>query len=56
MQGSCVNLKAEVVAIAALNTLADVALLVLLIPLLWNLQMPLKKRLELCVIFLLGTL
>ena len=56
MQGSCLDLKAQTIATAALNTLADVSLLVLPIPLIWNLQMPLKQRLGLCIIFLLGVL
>lgn len=56
MQGRCVDLKAEVLSTAVLNTLADVALLILPIPTLWNLQMPLKQKLGLCVIFLLGIL
>ena len=56
MQGHCVNLKAEVLATSVLNTLGDVALLILPIPTLWNLQMPLKQRLGLVVMFLLGIL
>ena len=41
---------------SGLNTLADVALLILPIPTLWNLQMPLRPRLGLVVVLLLGTL
>lgn len=56
MQGHCVNLKVEVLATAVLNALADVLLLILPIPTLWNLQLPLKQRFGLCIIFLLGIL
>lgn len=55
-QGHCVNLKAEVLSVAVLNALADVLLLILPIPTLWNLQLPLKQRVGLCMVFFLGTL
>lgn len=54
MKGRCVNLKAEALSTALLNTVADIALLILPIPTLWKLQMPLKQKLGLCIIFLLG--
>ena len=59
IEGHCISLtyaKAWVLATSSLNTLADVALLVLPIPTLWHLQMPLKQKLGLIVMFLLGTL
>lgn len=56
VQDHCLNAKAEILAPASLNTLGDVALLVLPIPTLWNLQMPLKQKLGLVVMFLLGIL
>lgn len=56
ISGSCVNLKAEIVSTAALSTAADVALLILPIPTLLNLQMPKKQKLGLCGIFLLDGL
>ena len=56
MTGKCVNLKAEAISTAALSTVADVALLILPIPILWGLQMPYKQKLSLCGIFLLGGL
>lgn len=56
MSGRCVNLKAEAVSTAALSTAADVALLILPVPTLLNLQVPYKQKLGLCGIFLLGGL
>ena len=41
---------------SGLNTLADVALLILPIPTLWHLQMPLRPRLGLIAVLLLGSL
>lgn len=54
--GRCINIKAGAVSTAALSTAADVALLILPIPTLLNLQMPYKQKLGLCGIFLLGGL
>ncbi len=56
MKGHCVDLKAEVSSTAVLNAVGDVLLLILPIPTLWNLQLPLKQRIGLCMIFLLGIL
>jgi hypothetical protein len=56
LQGRCVNAKAQAIAMAALNTLAEIALLVLPMPILWNLHLPLKQKLRFCMIFFLGIL
>jgi hypothetical protein len=55
-QGRCVDIKAQAISMAALNSLADVALLVLPMPTLWSLRLPLKEKLGLCMIFSLGIL
>ncbi len=56
MEGRCVNKKIQVLAMAVLNTVADIALLVLPMPTLWSLQLPFKQKLGLCMIFFLGIL
>ena len=56
MKGHCVHAKAEVLAASSLNTLGDIALLILPIPTLWKLQMPMKQKLGLVFMFLLGIL
>ena len=55
MNGRC-ELKAAAISMAALSTVADVALLILPIPTLWNLQMPYRQKMSLCGNFLLGGL
>ncbi|KAI4269350.1 MAG: hypothetical protein L6R38_007499 [Xanthoria sp. 2 TBL-2021] len=54
--GHCFDLKTSAIATAALSALSDVSLLVLPIPILWGLQMPLKRKLALISIFSLGGL
>ncbi len=56
MEGHCVNRKAEAITTAVLSTLSDMSLLILPIPIVWGLQMPLKRKLGLLGIFLLGGL
>ena len=59
IQGHCVDpVHRELLLLipSVLNTLADVALLILPIPTLWNLQIPLRPKLGLIVVLLLGTL
>ncbi|OJK01626.1 hypothetical protein ASPACDRAFT_116530 [Aspergillus aculeatus ATCC 16872] len=52
--GTCVNMQPLLIAIAALNLAIDLTIFCLPLPTLWRLQMNLRKKLELSVIFLLG--
>lgn len=55
-KGKCFNLKGRALGAAVMNTISDVALLILPMPLLWKLQMPVRRKLQLFGIFLLGGL
>ena len=54
--GSCFNTLAENIAAGAINAVSDFVILLLPQPVIWRLQMPLKKRLQVSVIFLAGFL
>lgn len=54
--GKCVNINAAVWALAIINILLDVFIILLPIPELYKLNMPLKKKISLIFVFALGFL
>ena len=56
VKGECIDLSSELIASSVLNVVTDVFLLVLPLPILWRLQISMKRKLELIGIFLLGGL
>jgi hypothetical protein len=54
--GRCLNLHAAYMAGAVINTASDLSIVILPQPLIWNLQLSLKRKIGLCAIFLLGLL
>ena len=55
-QGHCIQTTNFYIILASLNLATDVAVLILPIPFIWNLQVRKSKKLSLSVIFLLGSL
>ena len=53
--GTCVNMTAESRAGTLINTIFDTMITILPIPMIWDLQMPVKRRLGLVVLFGLGS-
>lgn len=56
IQGKCGNLSAAYLAAGILNLLSDVSVLVLPIPIVWNLHLPLRSRIALVATFCVGLL
>ncbi len=54
--GSCLNLTVLLVVTASTNIVTDVALLILPMPVVWNLKVELSQKFAVCGIFLLGGL
>ncbi|KAF1915954.1 hypothetical protein BDU57DRAFT_211131 [Ampelomyces quisqualis] len=54
-QGICIDYIGYVYASSAVNVLTDIVLCALPIPHLWRLNLPLKQRIVLCVLFVGGT-
>ena len=54
--GRCGNTTAAYIVIHSINFVTEVFLAILPIPVLWGLQMPTRKKLELSIMFGLGTL
>ena len=54
--GHCGNQTAAYIAVHSINTVIDISLAVLPMPVLWRLQMPTRRKVELSVMFSLGTL
>jgi hypothetical protein len=54
--GHCGNRNAMWIVIGALNVVTDIMVLVLPMPHLWGLQIPLKKKIALIIIFSIGGL
>jgi hypothetical protein len=52
----CGNMAAEFISVGTINLLIDVAIIVLPMPVLWNLQLPIRKKLGLTAIFGIGAL
>lgn len=55
-KGHCGNVTANCLAGAAINVFTDLVILVLPMPIIWNLNVPLKSKLSLSFIFGLGFL
>ena len=56
VRGTCINRNLAAIILGSINVLIDVVLLVLPMPLVWKLNIPLKFKLQLIGIFLLGGL
>lgn len=56
IQGQCVNLTGAYIGSGITNTLSDLAILILPMPIIWQLQIPKKQKMVICGIFLLGGL
>ena len=56
MNGKCGNKIAGYISFHSTNFILDIALAILPMPILWGLQMPTKKKIELSFMFALGTL
>lgn len=52
----CINRGVLAIAVAGLNVLTDVVILLLPIPIIWHLQIALRQRFALSFVFLLGSL
>ncbi|KAI4284402.1 MAG: hypothetical protein L6R38_001455 [Xanthoria sp. 2 TBL-2021] len=56
IKAECINLSAMSIVTASLNVATDIVTLTLPLPLIWRLQLPRAQRLQVCGIFLLGSL
>lgn len=56
IQGSCLNLRAIYLTGTAINAASDLSILILPQFVIWHLQLSLKKKIEFCLIFLIGLL
>ena len=56
IKGSCLNLRTAYIAGAAINTASDLSIVILPQPVIWHLQLSSKRKLGLCLIFLVGLL
>lgn len=54
--GTCGNIQIFYIWLSALNLFSDIVILLLPLPFLYNLQMPLKKRLGVISMFMVGIL
>jgi len=52
-QGVCVTLQ---LSMTVVNTVVDLALLLFPMPIVWNLRIPIKQKLSICLIFCFGAL
>jgi hypothetical protein len=52
----CGSLAAESISVGTINLLIDVSIIVLPMPVLWNLQLPVRKKIGLTAIFGIGAL
>ena len=52
----CINFEAVLIIVSSLNIAADILVLCLPMPLLWGLKMPVRRKVQLTCIFLLGGL
>ena len=52
--GHCMDMKASLAALAVINTVHNLLILILPIPLIWQLQISMNKRIGICFIFALG--
>ncbi|KAL8671865.1 MAG: hypothetical protein Q9168_003655 [Polycauliona sp. 1 TL-2023] len=56
VNGTCGNVAANCLAGAGINTLTDILILILPMPIIWRLQVPLRNKIILSLIFGLGSL
>ena len=54
--GTCLDYQAFVLSTAIFNVLSDILMLVFPIICIWNLQMSMKRKLEVSAVFFLGSL
>lgn len=54
IEGSCLDLHAAYIAGAVINTASDFSIVILPQPVIWHLQLSTKRKVGLCVIFLIG--
>ena len=54
IQGSCLNLHAIYLTGASINAASDLSIVVLPQLVIWHMQLSLKKRIGLCLVFLVG--
>jgi len=54
--GKCMNFSALLIVVSSFNIGADIFVLCLQIPLLWRLKMPIRRKVQLTGVFLLGGL
>ena len=54
--GVCENPRASLIALSSFNMVTDLIIIVLPMPMIWGLQMPTWRKLELTIIFALGFL
>ncbi|KAL8682884.1 MAG: hypothetical protein Q9186_001130 [Xanthomendoza sp. 1 TL-2023] len=55
VKGKCINTAAAILAVACLTTATDFIILGLPLPLVWRLHLPTIKKVQLTVVFLIGT-
>ncbi len=51
----CIDLVPALVGLATINTLLNGAVLILPLPMLWNLRISLQQKIGVCGIFILGS-
>lgn len=56
IKGSCLDLRAAYLAGAIINTISDLSIVILPQPVIWRLHLSSKKKVGLCVVFLIGLL
>ena len=56
LPGHCVNLPAENVAAATVNSVSDITILILPQPVIWRLQMYTRRMIETSIVFTVGIL
>lgn len=56
IEGTCLDLRAAYTAGAVINTASDLSIVILPQPLIWKLNLSLKRKVGLCSIFLIGLL
>lgn len=54
-EGSCIDRPKLYIAIAALQIMSDIGLIIMPIPMIYRLQMPLRQKIGLLVMFVIGS-
>ena len=52
--GHCIALQPSLIGLATINTILNLSVLILPVPMIWNLQISLRRKIGLCAIFILG--